>query len=165
MNSDGKTLGQVLRELRCQGGFTRLELAEAAGMSENAVRDYEQGRRMPTLESAVRLAFALGVSLNRLGDTVDREGAYRLPKGQAGRITFGRYKGQLLCRLPREYLEWLRRERPRPLRPEQFSEVVRLLGTCRQERCQPARTRISPAIPQPDDSTERGRALRRGTGG
>jgi len=76
-------LAQVLREVRARDGWTRREVAEAAGIAENTIRDYEQSKREPSLENAARLAVALGVPLTLLGDAVDRYGAYALPKGKA----------------------------------------------------------------------------------
>ena len=52
-----------LKDLRKEKSLTREELATKSGMSHGAVRDYEQGRRKPSLENAIRLADALGVSV------------------------------------------------------------------------------------------------------
>jgi transcriptional regulator with XRE-family HTH domain len=50
-----------LRELRAKSEMTREDLAAKSGLSRGAIRDYEQGKRKPTLESAVKIADALGV--------------------------------------------------------------------------------------------------------
>jgi len=41
--------------------MTQKQLAEAAGLKEGGVRDLEQGRRMPSWETILALAKALGV--------------------------------------------------------------------------------------------------------
>jgi DNA-binding XRE family transcriptional regulator len=51
-----------LRELREAKGVTQAQLAESAGLSKGGIADLEQGRRKPTLETAQKLARALGVS-------------------------------------------------------------------------------------------------------
>src|SRR5262249_4106077 len=57
------TFAQKLKELREAAPLTREQLSEASGLSRGVIRDYEQGKRKPTLESAVRIARALGVSV------------------------------------------------------------------------------------------------------
>jgi transcriptional regulator with XRE-family HTH domain len=42
------------------------ELARAANVSVGALRNWEQGRRVPLFDAAIRLAQALGVSLDEL---------------------------------------------------------------------------------------------------
>ena len=49
--------------------------ARAADLSLGAVRDYEQGKREPTLRSAIKLARALGVDLNVLGEELEPDEA------------------------------------------------------------------------------------------
>lgn len=57
------TFADKLRELRTAANLEREGLAQASGLSRGVIRDYEQGKRMPTLESAFKLARALGVSV------------------------------------------------------------------------------------------------------
>jgi transcriptional regulator with XRE-family HTH domain len=52
-----------LRELR---GLTQAELGDRAGMGGASISHFETGQRMPSLESLVRLADALDVSLDTL---------------------------------------------------------------------------------------------------
>jgi transcriptional regulator with XRE-family HTH domain len=43
-----------------------MSLAETSGVPVGTIRDYEQGRRQPTVDQALKLARALRVSLNTL---------------------------------------------------------------------------------------------------
>jgi transcriptional regulator with XRE-family HTH domain len=112
-------------------------LAEGAGLSESAIRDYEQGKRMPSLEAALRLAIALGKSLsvwdNLSGITT---GAYRLHPSQprAGALEFGQYKGRLPTEVPTDYLAWLEREKPSKLSAVQLETVRRILRERRRDQ-------------------------------
>lgn len=55
--SEQPTFGSLLRNIRREGRWSRRELAEASGVSEGAIRDYEQGKRHdPRLETVCRLA-------------------------------------------------------------------------------------------------------------
>ena len=50
-----------LREAREAAGLTLWGLGDAAGISGPAVSQFEHGPKLPTLETAARLAAALGV--------------------------------------------------------------------------------------------------------
>src|SRR5207247_2130550 len=50
-----------LRELREAKGWTRTQLADAAGMAMDGVAHLELGRRKPTWDTVLALAKALGV--------------------------------------------------------------------------------------------------------
>lgn len=54
---------QSLRELR---GLTQAELGKRAGMAAASISHFETGQRTPSLESLVKLADALGVSVDVL---------------------------------------------------------------------------------------------------
>jgi transcriptional regulator with XRE-family HTH domain len=70
-----------LQDLRVAKGLTQPALAELAGVSAGALRNWEQGRRLPYVDSAWRVAQALGVTLDELiGDSFKAEGP-RPPKG------------------------------------------------------------------------------------
>lgn len=58
---DMRIFGNKLRNLRQRAGMTQKELAEAAYLSESALRSYELGVRAPKRDSYGRLAKALGV--------------------------------------------------------------------------------------------------------
>ena len=58
--------GQRLRALRLGRGWTQKGLGARAGVSENYVPRVERGELVPSLQIAVALARALGVSVARL---------------------------------------------------------------------------------------------------
>jgi transcriptional regulator with XRE-family HTH domain len=63
-------MGQRLQQLRQAKEMTQTELAEAAGVPVGTLRCWEQGRRVPLFDAAIRLARALGVSLDELAGEV-----------------------------------------------------------------------------------------------
>jgi transcriptional regulator with XRE-family HTH domain len=71
-------MGERFQQLRQEKGMSQPELARAAKVSVGALRNWEQGRRIPLFDAAIRLALALGVSLDELagiGPTVgDKKG-------------------------------------------------------------------------------------------
>jgi transcriptional regulator with XRE-family HTH domain len=56
--------GEQLRRLREEQGWSLSDLAERSGVNRMAIWKMEQGERLPSWESAVVLAKALGVTLN-----------------------------------------------------------------------------------------------------
>jgi transcriptional regulator with XRE-family HTH domain len=58
----------VLIRLRESAGLTVAELAEAAGLTRQAVHNYESGARRPTWDAVQKLAAALGVSTDVFRD-------------------------------------------------------------------------------------------------
>jgi transcriptional regulator with XRE-family HTH domain len=61
-----ETFAQRLQRIRQRSGLSQPRLAEAAGLAVASVRNYEQGRRMPGLEEAAKMARALGCTLDEL---------------------------------------------------------------------------------------------------
>jgi transcriptional regulator with XRE-family HTH domain len=59
-------MGRQLKKLRAAAGLSQSQLARAAGVSVGTLKNWEQGRREPLLGAAVKLAGALGVSLDEL---------------------------------------------------------------------------------------------------
>lgn len=55
-----KRLGQRIELLREEEGLSRSQLAERAGVGYNAVRDWEQGVRVPKLPSLLLIAEIFG---------------------------------------------------------------------------------------------------------
>ncbi|WP_082860072.1 helix-turn-helix transcriptional regulator [Alloactinosynnema sp. L-07] len=56
-------LGKTVRELREGRGWTQVQLADAASMTQPAIARFEAGGTMPTLPVLERLAHALGAEL------------------------------------------------------------------------------------------------------
>lgn len=56
-------IGGRIREVRTALGKTQKEVAEKAGMPDSALRKYESGRQIPTIETLHRIADALGVKM------------------------------------------------------------------------------------------------------
>lgn len=61
-----KGVGDRLRKLREQMGFTQTDLGAKAGIAAASVSHFETGQRLPSLESLMKLADALGVSVDTL---------------------------------------------------------------------------------------------------
>lgn len=60
-------LGKRVKEYRKQKGLTQQKLAEKTGLSFNTITKIEQGiGDSPTLKTLVKLADALGVSIDEL---------------------------------------------------------------------------------------------------
>ena len=60
------TVGARIRYMRTIRGLTMAELGELVGLSECAVHHYERDRRSPKFDTAVKIAKALGCSLDYL---------------------------------------------------------------------------------------------------
>lgn len=56
-------LGDKLKDLRKKEHLTQLMLAEKCGVSKNAIWNYENNKRVPTVEILEKLATALNVSV------------------------------------------------------------------------------------------------------
>jgi transcriptional regulator with XRE-family HTH domain len=77
------TFAERLKELREKAGLTQAALHEASGLSLSVIRDYEQGKREPTLRSAFRLADALRVDVNVFKDCEETDAKRPAGGGQA----------------------------------------------------------------------------------
>lgn len=55
-----------LQKLRSDAGLSQSELASRAGVSLDSLRNWEQGRVLPRIDTAAKLARALGVSVDAL---------------------------------------------------------------------------------------------------
>lgn len=53
-------------ELRKKMGLSQQELADAAGVTQASISNYESGKQIPSVNTADKIASALGVSLNEL---------------------------------------------------------------------------------------------------
>lgn len=71
-----------LKQVRERMGWSQRRLADEVGCSQQAILDYEKGRRRPAGDILVRLAVALGVSGSwLLGESDDPTRNDRLPRG------------------------------------------------------------------------------------
>jgi transcriptional regulator with XRE-family HTH domain len=61
-----KAMGERLQKLREEAGMSQSQLARAAGLPLTTLRNWEQGRRVPLLDNALRVAKALGVTVDHL---------------------------------------------------------------------------------------------------
>jgi transcriptional regulator with XRE-family HTH domain len=82
--SVGRQLGAIARRVRETQGLTLTDVAATAGISAGMLSRLETGRVMPSLETLVALAGALGVRPAVLLQDVGggEEGAQRVPAGQ-----------------------------------------------------------------------------------
>ena len=55
-----------LREVRKAKGLTQLQLSEVSGVNRVSIAKYESGKSTPSLQTAERLAMALGVTIDEL---------------------------------------------------------------------------------------------------
>lgn len=55
-----------IKELRKQRGMTQKQLAELVCTSQSAIANYENGKRQPNMEMALKISIALEVSLDQL---------------------------------------------------------------------------------------------------
>jgi transcriptional regulator with XRE-family HTH domain len=70
-------IGSRVRELREERGLTITDLANRAGLTRNAVSRIELGHRTPSVDTADKIAHALGVGPGELFE-VPLAGASRL---------------------------------------------------------------------------------------
>ena len=68
MHTNGKTIGNTIRRLRKENGVTQEELAEAIGVTPQAVSKWENGAGMPDVSQLVPLANYFRVSMDTLFD-------------------------------------------------------------------------------------------------
>jgi DNA-binding XRE family transcriptional regulator len=61
-----ETMGERLKRLREAAGMSQPQLASAAGVPVGTFRQWEQGRRLPSLQGFIAVGVALGVSLDEL---------------------------------------------------------------------------------------------------
>ena len=66
VKSPSADLAPTLRELRERRGFTQAELGARADMAAASISHFETGQRVPSLDSLVKLADALEVSVDTL---------------------------------------------------------------------------------------------------
>jgi len=70
--SDGVIFGRHLRQLRLARGLTQQQLAALIDSNHPFISNMERGLTLPGLAMLVRLAEALGCSVSRLVEALDR---------------------------------------------------------------------------------------------
>lgn len=73
LKSFSAKFGEVLRSARTRRGLSQERLAELADLDRTFVSMIERGRRRPTLDSAKRLAQALGIPLTKMIASAERD--------------------------------------------------------------------------------------------
>jgi transcriptional regulator with XRE-family HTH domain len=65
--------GEKITQLKKAKNLSQIALAEATGISRDAISKYERGDAVPSVEYAKRIADVLGVSLDYLAGDEDKE--------------------------------------------------------------------------------------------
>jgi transcriptional regulator with XRE-family HTH domain len=81
----GESMGERLQTLRQGAGLSQPALARAAGIPVGTLRNWEQDLRVPRLDVAVKLADALGCTLDELAGRTPSAGQGEPKKPRKGR--------------------------------------------------------------------------------
>ena len=76
-------LGQIITSLRKEHGMTQADLAEKMNVTDKAVSKWERDLSCPDINSIPRLAEVLGVSVEELLHTAEKE---KKPEDKAGAV-------------------------------------------------------------------------------
>jgi transcriptional regulator with XRE-family HTH domain len=79
MSEERKLLGRRIRRFRERAGLTQPALAKSAGVSEDSLQNWEQGRSEPGALSVRLIAKAMNVPTDTLLDIDDERGAEPVP--------------------------------------------------------------------------------------
>lgn len=61
-----KYIGNNIKELRTDLGFTQAQLAELVGIARVSIVSIENGRFIPTIETALHISRALGAPIDKI---------------------------------------------------------------------------------------------------
>lgn len=75
----GEIFSHNLRSIREEQGFTQKSLALKIGLNDQAVREYEAGRRFPPIETLGQIAEALGVKVADLFESNEAVKVLQMP--------------------------------------------------------------------------------------
>src|SRR5580658_2481746 len=87
-----KSLGQRIRELRVQRGWSQVEFADVCGVHRTYMGHLERGEKNVSFSSLVRVAGALSLPISELFTDLERSGAVakdqarRPPRGNSGEV-------------------------------------------------------------------------------
>ena len=82
-------IGDNIRKVRKAHGLSQIELAERIGVAPITIRQYENGKRSPKLETIAKLAQALDVSIVDLfPDALDSDEAWQFLSQQPHDLAF-----------------------------------------------------------------------------
>lgn len=68
-----------LRQIREAKGFTQKSLAEKVGLNDQAIREYEAGRRFPPVETLGQIATELGINVSQLFESDEAAPVLAMP--------------------------------------------------------------------------------------
>jgi transcriptional regulator with XRE-family HTH domain len=71
--SCGNAIRRKASRIEKRGWLTQVELATSGGVPLGTIREYEQSKRRPLLENAIKLASALGLSVQVFAECVTEE--------------------------------------------------------------------------------------------
>ena len=66
-------LGEYLRRYRIENGLTQADLAEKLRVSQNAISQYETGKRCPPIPRIANIAKTLGCSVSEIVSDLDTD--------------------------------------------------------------------------------------------
>lgn len=72
VSPEGYYLGREIAGHRNRRGWTQIQLADAAGISQSALKKYELGQVVPTVATLMKLGHALGVGAGRMMDDAEK---------------------------------------------------------------------------------------------
>ena len=75
-------MGARLKQLREAAGLSQVKLAAAVGVSPRSIQNYEYGKMKFDFEAGIKIAEALGVSLDELAGVGQSEAAPKQRKGK-----------------------------------------------------------------------------------
>lgn len=61
-----------LIEMMAEYGYTQRDLADATGLSEMAISNYVNGKRIPTVRAIINISYELNIEVNDFIDFGDR---------------------------------------------------------------------------------------------
>lgn len=63
-----------MKELRLKRGLSHEKLAKLSGLTRQSIGIIEGGKRVPSIVSCLKIAKGLGISLQKLLDTAEKQG-------------------------------------------------------------------------------------------